>query len=255
MKKPTQELSNRSEILRVQIDRLTMSQSVEKAIELINGGGAHQHVVVNAAKMVAASEDSNLRATINACSMINADGQSVVWASRILGDPLPERVAGIDFMNALVDASAAAGFSIYLLGAKPDVVSRVATEFMNRGANVAGFHDGYWRSKVQDEDLVEQIRRSGANVLFVAIPSPDKEIFLAKHLQGLGINLAVGVGGSFDVVAGITKRAPVAMQKLGFEWLFRLVQEPRRMFKRYLVGNLKFTRLVVEEYVHRRRGV
>lgn len=254
MKDPVDELCNRSNILRVHIDRLTMAQSVDRAIELINGGGAHQHVVVNAAKMVAASEDVHLREAINACSMINADGQSIVWASRILGDPLPERVAGIDFMNALVDASAEVGFSIYLLGAKPEVVGRVATEFMNRGANIAGFHDGYWHSKMQDEDLVEQIRRSGANVLFVAIPSPAKEIFLATHLKGLGVNLAVGVGGSFDVVAGVTKRAPIAWQKLGFEWMFRLIQEPKRMFKRYLVGNLKFMRLVIEESLKQRRG-
>lgn len=254
MKEPMQELSERSNILHVHIDRLTMSQSVDRAIELINGGGAHQHVVVNAAKMVAAAEDTGLREAINSCSMINADGQSVVWASRILRDPLPERVAGIDFMNALVEASAKAGFSIYLLGAKPEVVSIVATEFTNRGANIAGFHDGYWRTKMEDQDLVDEIRRSGANVLFVAIPSPAKEMFLATHLDGLGVNLAVGVGGSFDVVAGITTRAPIVMQRMGLEWMFRLIQEPKRMFNRYLVGNFKFTRMVIEEYVRQRWG-
>ncbi|MBT2596623.1 WecB/TagA/CpsF family glycosyltransferase [Arthrobacter sp. ISL-72] len=245
----------RSSILGVNIDRLTMSESVDKALDLIGGGGCHQHVVVNAAKMVAASEDSTLRSTINSCAMINADGQSVVWASKFLGDPLPERVAGIDFMNALVDASASAGFSIYLLGAKAEVVKSVAEVFTKRGANIAGYHDGYWRSSIQDTELVQKISASGANVLFVAIPSPDKELFLARYLSDLGVNLAVGVGGSFDVVAGLTRRAPVAMQRAGLEWLFRLMQEPRRMFKRYLVGNLKFMRLIVWAHFRSRREV
>lgn len=243
----------KSQLLGINVDRLTMAESVSKAVDLIKAGGAHQHVVVNAAKIVAASADPQLRRTINECSMVNADGQSVVWASRILGDPLPERVAGIDFMNALVDASASDGFSIYLLGAKDAVVTRVAEEFSRRGAHIAGYHDGYWRTHMSDADLVDEIRATGANVLFVAIPSPQKENFLAANLHRLGVNLAVGVGGSFDVVAGVTKRAPVAMQRFGLEWFFRLLQEPRRMFKRYLIGNTKFISLVAGECRTRRR--
>lgn len=238
-------LPPRSQFMGIEIDRLSMDESVERAIQLIREGGTHQHVVVNAAKVVSAQADAELRAAINACSMINADGQSVVWASRLFKDPLPERVAGIDFMNALVDASSEANFSIFLLGAQEDVVARVAQDFRSRGARIAGFHHGYWRKDISDSELVAIIRSSGANVLFVAIPSPNKELFLSEHLADLGVNLAVGVGGSFDVVAGVTKRAPRIVQKAGMEWFYRLAQEPRRMFKRYLVGNVKFIVLVL----------
>lgn len=237
----------------VAVDRLTMSQSLDKAIALIESGGSHQHVVVNAAKIVAAAADPELRKTINSCAIVNADGQAVVWASRILGDALPERVAGIDFMHGLVDASASAGFSIFLLGAKHEVVEKVAAEFVKRGANVAGYSDGFWRSHSTDSAVVDSIRATGANVLFVAMPSPQKEHFLAENLEKLGVNLAVGVGGSFDVVAGVTQRAPKLMQRLGLEWFFRLAQEPRRMFKRYLVGNTKFIVLVYKAFQAQRR--
>lgn len=254
MENPHQGLPSRANFLGLHIDRLTMAESVERAITLIKSGGTHQHVVVNAAKVVSAQNDETLRAAINACSMVNADGQAVVWASKILEDPLPERVAGIDFMNALVDASAQWDFSIYLLGAKADVVSRVSAEFTRRGANIVGFHDGYWRSHMSDSDLVRGIKASGANVIFVAIPSPNKEIFLSSNLPELGVNLAVGVGGSFDVVAGVSKRAPLMMQRLGLEWFFRLLQEPRRMFKRYMIGNLQFITIVSRAYWDRRRA-
>lgn len=248
-----QEVPDASLIMGVRIDRLTMSESVAKAMLFIESGGAHQHVVVNAAKMVAAAADPELRSAINSCSMVNADGQSVVWASRVLHDPLPERVAGIDFMNALVDASGSTGFSIYLLGARPEVVDCVAQKFKRRGARIAGHRDGFWRTTMTDKDVAAEIRESGANVLFVAIPSPEKELFLAKHLELTGVNLAVGVGGSFDVVAGITKRAPLTMQRMGLEWLYRLMQEPRRMFKRYLIGNIRFLVLVAQEIRLQRR--
>lgn len=248
----SKDLAGRADFLGLEIDRLSMKESIELAVRLIKSGGVHQHVVVNAAKVVAAQYDQELRKAINACSMINADGQSVVWASRLLKDPLPERVAGIDFMNALVDASSTSDFSIFLLGATEDVVSRVDREFRRRGANIAGFHHGYWRKDMSDSELVELVRSSGANVLFVAIPSPTKEIFLSKYMPDLGVNLAVGVGGSFDVVAGVTRRAPRIMQKLGMEWLFRLMQEPRRMFKRYLVGNTKFIAVVIRACIKRK---
>jgi N-acetylglucosaminyldiphosphoundecaprenol N-acetyl-beta-D-mannosaminyltransferase len=223
-----------------------MDESVERAKSLILSGGFHQHVVVNAAKLVASHDDHVLRATINACSIVNADGQSVVWASKFLGDPLPERVAGIDFMDRLVQESANEGLSIYLLGAKQKVVEEVALRFRQRGANVVGLSDGYWRkSGYTDSDVVRRIASLRPNILFVAIPSPLKEEFLAANITDLKANLCVGVGGSFDVVAGETRRAPLLLQKIGMEWFFRLVQEPRRMFIRYLVGNSRFVLLTI----------
>lgn len=244
--------ATKSNFLGLHIDRMTMEESVSHALKLIESGGPHQHVVVNAAKVVAAVEDESVKDTINACSMVNADGQAVVWASRLIGDPLPERVAGIDFMHRLVDESSRRGLRIYLLGAKPQVVEATARSFESRGAVIAGYHDGYWRQKMPDTAMVSEIYASQADVLFIAVPSPFKERFLAANLDQLGVKLCVGVGGSFDVVAGLTQRAPAWMQKSGLEWAFRLAQEPRRMVKRYFVGNSKFIFYVIKQLIQRK---
>ncbi|NHW47385.1 WecB/TagA/CpsF family glycosyltransferase [Paenarthrobacter sp. MSM-2-10-13] len=240
-----QNQTSRADLLGLTVDRLSMDESVERALELIASGGPHQHVVVNAAKVVAAVEDETVRSTINGCSMVNADGQSVVWASRLLGDALPERVAGIDFMNRLVDESAKHGLRIYLLGAKSRVVEATANAFRERGAVVVGHHDGYWRQSKSDLEICQEVAVTNPDILFIAVPSPFKEVFLADNLHRLGVKLCVGVGGSFDVVAGETTRAPIWMQRCGLEWFYRLLQEPRRMMRRYLVGNAKFIYYVV----------
>lgn len=233
----------------VPVDRLTMDESVDLAVQLIEQGGCHQHVVVNAAKLVAAYSDVKTREILSSCDMVNADGQSVVWASRILGDPLPERVAGIDFMDRLVDRSVTKNFSIYLLGAEERVLSSVCAVLRDRGARVVGQQNGYWRNSMADADLVRSISSLKPNIIFVALPSPMKENFLHDNLDALNVNLCVGVGGSFDVISGKTRRAPVYLQRLGLEWAYRLMQEPRRMLKRYIVGNTQFLMILSREYL------
>jgi N-acetylglucosaminyldiphosphoundecaprenol N-acetyl-beta-D-mannosaminyltransferase len=175
--------------------------------------------------------------------MINADGQSIVWASRALQRPVPERVTGIDLMDALWDSAVRNGYRVFLLGATDDVVERVADLARNRGVNIVGARNGYW-TKEQEAAVVEEVWSAQPHLLFLGIPSPQKEHFLARNLSALGANLAVGVGGSFDVIAGRRRRAPRWMRQAGLEWLFRLVQEPRRLFLRYLLGNLRFCALV-----------
>lgn len=241
-------------ILGTRVDALTMEETINEAIRLIDLQASAQHVVVNAAKLVAAVTDERLRSIIDGCSIVNADGQAVVWASRILGRPLPERVTGIDFMNNLIDVSTSRNYGIYLLGADPEVSSAVEQELVLRGATVVGRSHGFWRSQRTDEDLVNEIASLRPDVLFVALPSPMKENFLAENLRKIPTGLCVGVGGSFDVIAGRTKRAPVWMQRLGIEWFYRLAQEPRRMFKRYLVGNSKFIVYVAQEWISLKRA-
>lgn len=225
------------------VDSVTMEESLALCLNLIQERG-HQHVVVNAAKIVMAHEDPKLRAIIASCPLINADGQSVVWASRFLRFPLPERVAGIDLMNRLVDVSVKEQLRIYLLGARQEVVEAVARNFSDRGANIVGYRNGYWNAN-EEAEIVAEIASHRPDLLFVAFPSPRKEFFLYQWLPLLNTGLAFGVGGSFDIVAGVTKRAPIFMQRIGLEWAYRLLQEPRRMFKRYLVGNTKFILLVM----------
>ena len=183
---------------------------------------------------------------IRACPVVNADGQSVVIASRLLRQPLPERVAGIDLFAELVKRSAENGRSVYFLGARDDVLEEMVSRFRTRypTLRIAGFRNGYWND---DAEVIEQVRAAQPDLLFLAIPSPRKEFWLAEHLPALGVPFAMGVGGSFDVLAGKIKRAPKWVQRIGCEWVYRLVQEPRRMWKRYLVGNTAFMWLTVKE--------
>lgn len=236
-------------MLNTQIHNLNMDQTVSLVQEAIENKRQIHHVAVNAGKIVQMQTNRELRESVNNSDLINADGQAVIWASRFLNKPLQERVAGIDLMHKLVDLANTKGYSIYLLGAKDTVVKAVANSYQKEYGEqiIAGYRDGYF-TKEQEPLIAKDIAKSGAQILFVAITSPIKENFLYQNREQLsGINLIMGVGGSFDVVAGVTKRAPNWMQKAGLEWFFRFLQEPRRMWKRYLVGNSKFIWLVLKE--------
>ncbi|MBR9758311.1 MAG: WecB/TagA/CpsF family glycosyltransferase [Algicola sp.] len=207
------------------------------------------HVVVNAGKIVAMQSDLRLRQSVNECDLINADGQAVVWASKILGKPLKERVAGIDLMTNLVELAHRKNYRIFFFGAKEAVVKRVVEKYSEQYSPniIAGYRNGYFK-KEEEKEIAKQISESGANILFVAISSPTKENFLYENKELLSnVNFIMGVGGSFDVVSGKVKRAPLWMQKSGLEWFYRFAQEPKRMWKRYLVGNTKFILLVLKE--------
>lgn len=228
-----------------------MAESIAIIDKSICSGESIHHVVVNAGKIVAMQSDSQLRKSVNEADLINADGQAVVWASRILGKPLKERVAGIDLMTNLVDLAHQKKHKIFFFGAKEEIVSEVVGKYKNKYGSeiIAGYRNGYF-SKDEERDIAMQIADSGANILFVAISSPTKENFLYEHRELLSkVNFVMGVGGSFDVVAGLVKRAPLWMQNCGLEWLYRLLQEPKRMWRRYVVGNTKFVLLVFKAWL------
>lgn len=230
----------------VPIHRLTMSETLSLIDKAIQKREQMHHVVVNAAKMVNMQHNENLRRSVVESNIINADGQAVVWASKILGKELPERVAGIDLMERLVSRANEKGYRIFFLGAKEKVVKAVVEKYKSEysGDIIAGYRNGYFTAD-EEAGVVEQITNSGADILFVAITSPKKEIFLNTHKKAIKTPFIMGVGGSFDVVAGITKRAPLWMQKNGLEWLYRVYQEPSRMWKRYLVTNTKFILMIL----------
>ena len=240
---------NRIQILNTTIDNPSMQETLALVQEKIHAGEQLHHVVVNAGKVVSMQKDSELRQSVNQSDIINADGQAVVWASRFLLKPLKERVAGIDLMANLVEMAHKNNYKIFLFGAKEDVVKTVVEKYSEIYSPniIAGYRNGYFSSS-EEKEIAQQIADSGTQMLFVAISSPIKENFLFKYRDILkNVNLIMGVGGSFDVVAGKTKRAPTWMQKAGLEWFYRFAQEPRRMWKRYLVGNSKFIYLVLRE--------
>lgn len=213
-----------------------------------------QHSVVNVAKLVSMQTDVDLFASVSACDIINIDGMGVVWGARMLGHKVSERVAGVDLFEHLLGLSAARGYPVFLLGAAPDVVHRVAEVCIERhlGLRIAGYHHGYfWNDEAA---VVEKIRCSGARLLFVAITSPKKENFINRWKHELGVDFVMGVGGTFDVIAGRVRRAPQWMQRCGLEWLFRVLQEPRRMWRRYFYSNSRFALMVGKAWLATSRG-
>ncbi|SEP81828.1 N-acetylglucosaminyldiphosphoundecaprenol N-acetyl-beta-D-mannosaminyltransferase [Hyunsoonleella jejuensis] len=238
---------NKISILNTSIHNLTMEETLSIVDKTIAEGKQLHHVVVNAGKMVAMQKDLKLRQSVNESDLINADGQAVIWASKILNKPLKERVAGIDLMIRLVELAHTNNYKIFFFGAKEEIVKKVVETYSNKYSSniIAGYRNGYF-NKNEEENIAKEIANSGANILFVAISSPTKENFLYENRAILKkVNFVMGVGGSFDVIAGKVKRAPIWMQKIGLEWFYRFLQEPRRMWKRYLIGNSKFIKLVL----------
>ena len=204
--------------------------------------------MVNAAKVVNLRSDPALRDSLLECDMVLADGQSVVWAGRLLGASLPERVAGIDLFESLLQLADRDSRSIYLLGARPEVVKTLAERITQDYPHlvIAGYRDGYFGDDEAGE-IAAEIKASEADMLFLGMVSPKKEIFLGTYGHDLGVSVLHGVGGSFDVLAGVTQRAPESWQRVGMEWAYRLKQEPRRLWKRYVRTNTRFLAQVVVE--------
>jgi N-acetylglucosaminyldiphosphoundecaprenol N-acetyl-beta-D-mannosaminyltransferase len=171
----------------------------------------------------------------------------------MLGQPLPERVAGIDLFLELLDEAARRAYRVYFLGARRDVLDRMLTEVGRRypGLALAGARDGYFRGP-EEPDVAAEIRRSRPDLLFVGMSSPAKELFTSRWGESTGASLVHGVGGSFDVLAGLTRRAPVWYQDHGLEWIYRAWQEPVRLGRRYLMTNMSFMTLVARELMRRR---
>ena len=240
-------LMKRIEFLKSPMDIATMSQTVSFIENRIDEREFLQHVVVNVAKVVNMQKDPQLADSVKACDVINIDGMGVVFGARFLGHDVPERVAGVDLFHELLKMSANRDFPVFLLGATNEVVTKTTEKVQTLYPNlkVVGFNDGFFWDN--EEAVVNKIRESGAKLLFVAITSPKKENFINKWQDKLGVDFVMGVGGTFDVVAGKVKRAPKWMQNAGLEWFYRVLQEPGRMWKRYLVTNSQFAYLLLKE--------
>jgi len=239
------------DFLNIPVDALTMQETIDKIDNAVQENKRLQHVVINAGKVVLMQKDDELYNSVVSCDIINADGQSIVWAARFLGKQLPERVAGADLMQELVNLAYLKKYKCFFFGAKEDVVKKVVDKYSRSYSPdiIAGYRNGYY-TKEEEPVIARQIAESGTQLLFVAITSPKKENFLFKYKDILeNVNFTMGVGGTFDVIAGITKRAPLWMQKTGLEWFYRFLQEPRRMWKRYLTGNSKFIWMVIKERI------
>ncbi|MEB6040340.1 WecB/TagA/CpsF family glycosyltransferase [Enterococcus gallinarum] len=233
--------TKRKPILNSYVDALTMRETISIIENNIERRLPVQHVVINASKILLMEKNENLRRIVESCGLINADGASILWAGKVLGIDIPERVTGIDLFLNLIELSNRKGYRIFLFGATEDVIMQVKQTFLSqyKNLNIVGTVNGYF-SKEDEAEIVKKIADSNADMLFVAFSSPKKEFWINEYFDELKVPFVMGVGGSFDVVAGKTKRAPKWMQKFGMEWFYRFIQEPRRMWKRYIIGNLVF---------------
>jgi poly-beta-1,6-N-acetyl-D-glucosamine synthase len=239
----------RSELLGLHFERETMTPIVDRCLGWIRQPRtSHIVVTANASHLCLMRRDAAFAKACQAADMVVADGMSVVWALRALGRPVPERVAGIDVMTALLDAGSRDRLRVYLLGARQEVLDALVAECGRRypGVLVVGARNGYFDAG-DPGPIVDAIRAARPDILFVGMPSPAKDIFCQEHRARLDVPVIIGVGGSFDVIGGFIARAPKAAQDAGLEWAWRLLKEPRRLWKRYLTTNTEFTWLVLRE--------
>ena len=234
----------------VPVDALTREQMLDRIDETITSRGSLHVGVVNAAKVVNMGRDPALREAVLESDLILADGAAVVLASRVLGEPLPERVTGIGLMYGIFERGMKKGYRVYCLGATEEVSRKVAEKISQDypGVVLAGRRNGYFSAE-EEPQIAQDIADAKADVLLVAITSPKKEQFMARWNDLIKVPVVHGVGGSFDVMAGKVKRAPELWQKLGMEWLYRVKQEPGRLWKRYLVTNTLFLWLLMQAFL------
>jgi N-acetylglucosaminyldiphosphoundecaprenol N-acetyl-beta-D-mannosaminyltransferase len=248
--------TERPELLGLSFDAVTIGTAVARCLEFCRGPRiSHSVITANAHHLCMMRHDPEMALACRAAHLTVADGMSVVWALRASGQQVPERVAGVDLMAHLLTAAGKHRLRVYFLGARREVVTDLIKICGVRypGVEIAGFRDGYFGPD-DHEVIVEEIRASEAHILFVGMPSPFKETWCERHRGLLDVPVIMGVGGSFDVLAGYIRRAPRWVQSVGLEWSWRLLMEPRKLWKRYLTTNSEFVWIAGREIVARRLG-
>ena len=218
----------RIDVLGVGFDNVTMAEAVAHGLDLIHRGGTHYVVTPNPEIVEVCRENKEAMSAVNGASLVIADGIGVIKGAAILGTPLKEKVAGIEFAANLMEKMAVEGLSLFLLGAKPGVAATAAKRLETQypGLKIAGVHDGYFQD---DLPVVEEICASAADVVFVCLGAPKQELWMAKNGAATGAKLLCGLGGSLDVFAGVAERAPKFWTDHGLEWFYRLCKEPKRI--------------------------
>jgi N-acetylglucosaminyldiphosphoundecaprenol N-acetyl-beta-D-mannosaminyltransferase len=230
------------------VDHLSFEMAVTELHERIRERIHTLVMFVNVFKVAEYHSNLSLRASMEKAEMLLADGAPIVWASHVLGNGLPGRVTGVDLMGAVLSICADHGYRVFLLGAREEVLISAVEVLTSRypALQIAGYRNGYFTAAEEDA-VTEQINNSGAHVLFLGMSSPRKELWADRNFARLTVPICQCVGGTFDIIAGVTQRAPRWMQVCGFEWFYRILQEPRRLWRRYLLSGLTFGRLLSTE--------
>mgnify|MGYP000866487518 CR=1 FL=1 len=225
----------KAKLLGAHVDALTMEETVGRVSGFIKSGRPRRILTLNPEYLYRAQFDSELMRLLTRADLVTPDGVGIVWACRVAGNPVKGRITGIDLMLCLVEKAAAEGWSVYLLGAAPGVAENAVEKLRCAypGLRVAGAHHGYFKEEEACR-VAEAVRQAQPELLFVALGAPRQEIWIDRYLELTGATVAMGVGGSFDVIAGRARRAPGWVQRLHLEWLSRLLMNPSR-WKRQLV--------------------
>jgi len=242
-------VEKRITVLNVMIDAVTMDQAVARLEKYIaNFDRCHMIATANAEMVMMAAEDPELHRILSNSDLVVADGAGVVWAARHYGNPVPERVAGYDLAQKLLERSVRNNYKVYFLGGAPGVAeqAKIKAEKLYPGVNIVGVRNGFF-SEMDEEEILNEIANCKPDVLLVALGVPKQEKWLSKHLSKLHVPVAIGVGGTFDVMAGIMKRAPLWMQKANLEWLFRLLMQPQRFFRMLALPKFVFRVLLYKK--------
>ncbi len=222
-------MNERVEILGVKVDAVTMAQAVERVTNLIAAGKPSIVATANAEMLLRATHDDELKTILNAANLVVPDGAGTVWAAHHLGKFMPERVAGFDLVQELMKIAPAHDFKFFLFGSAPGIADKAKSkaEMLYPGIKIVGTRNGYFTADDEPE-IISQIKNSRTDVLLAALGVPKQEKWLFAHMNELKIPVSIGVGGTFDVMAGVVKRAPLWMQKARLEWLFRAMLQPSR---------------------------
>jgi len=246
---------NRVCLDQVQLDPVTMDETVHRITALMGDARSNSvHVVtLNAQFVQIARNNSEFAGIVRRADLCVADGVSLVWACRFLGQPIPGRVNGTDLMVRLCEVAAERACTVYFLGGRPGAGEGAARKLLQDNVNlqVVGIDCppmGFMDNPELAAEVCARIQQAAPDFLFVGLGAPKQEYWIRNN-SGLSAKVMVGVGGSFELIAGVTKRAPLLMQRTGLEWLWRLVMEPRRLWKRYLVGNTVFMLIVFHQWV------
>jgi N-acetylglucosaminyldiphosphoundecaprenol N-acetyl-beta-D-mannosaminyltransferase len=237
-------------VLGCPITKMGLDDFVSSAEQFIRSKAPHYIAMMNVAKLVKMRSDKDLAQSILAADLIGADGVPLVWVSRLFGTPLPGRVNGTDLMYRLLERASEKGYRVFFFGGKVAVLQRVLEIVRQEypGVKIAGSQHGYF-APAEELTIANKIRAASPDILLIAFGTPKKELWVKRYLSVMQVPVIHGVGGSFDVMAGVVRRAPSWMQRGGLEWFFRLLQEPGRMWRRYLVTNILFVLLVLREWL------
>ncbi|MEO6361742.1 MAG: WecB/TagA/CpsF family glycosyltransferase [Caldimonas sp.] len=247
-------MNARVRILNGTFDALTMQEAADAVFGFLHSGRRGWLSTVNVAMLMSMRRDSALQSFVDRAAIVVADGQPLVWCAPLFDGRLPERVAGIDLIEAVCTRAENAQVGVYLLGSTTPLLGRAMANLGSRYPNLRiDGSDGYFALE-EEEARADAIAATHSAILLVGMGSPRQEEFIQRQWNRLGVGVAIGVGGSFDVLAGHRFRAPLPLRRAGLEWLVRLVQEPTRLLPRYLISNSLFSWLIINTLMTRLKG-